>query len=236
MIKKFPPRVVGPIWHPKSRIIKAESSPRHSMLSQEIKADQVARSKFNQIFDPDNNTWESVRTKAIKSEAAKDIASRTGTKQWGTLIRKNLTREGIFKKTISTSKDKPRFIKKWQKALTKADVGSEATRVRTELLFTGRRGRDPLDIRSTDIKYITTKRFKKRKFDQPYPKQYSKIERGAYGQKRRMAEFASQQKNLTKQGQVNWKKFWKEEGPRQKGYIKYKRRIYKETFKPKNKK
>ena len=234
MIKKFPARLVGP--RPKSIILKSESSPKRSFKDLDLEGERVAKSKFNRIFDPDNNTWESVRTKAIKSEAAKDIASRTGTKQWGTLIKKNLTREGIFKKTISTSKDKPRFIKKWQKSLTKADIGAEKTRVKTELLFTGRRGRDPLDIRSTDIKYITTKRFRKGKFDQPYPKHYSKIESGAYGQKRRMAEFASQQKNLTKQGQVNWGKFWKEEGPRQKGYIKYKRRIYKETFKPKNKK
>ena len=156
MIKKFPARLVGP--RPKSIIIKAESSPRHSMLSQEIKADQVARSKFNQIFDPDNNTWESVRTKAIKSEAAKDIASRTGTKQWGTLIRKNLTREGIFKKTISTSKDKPRFIKKWQKSLQSADIGAEATRVRTSLLFTGRKGHDPLKVYSKSSKPRELKR------------------------------------------------------------------------------
>ena len=224
MIKKFPPRVVGPIWHPKSRIIKAESSPRHGMLSQEIKADQVARSKFNRIFDPDNNTWESIRTKAIKSEAAKDIASRTGTKQWGTLIRKNLTREGIFKKTISTSKDKPSFIKKWQKSLTKADVGSEATRVRTELLFTGRRGRDPLDIRSTDIKYITTKRFKKGKFDQPYPQHYSKLGSAAHFEKQRMSSWFKKPEVVSalKEGRTTkknvWKAFWKEEKRQKREY------------------
>jgi hypothetical protein len=144
MIKKFPARLVG--YRPKSIILKSESSPKHSLISSEIKAEQVAQKRFNQIFDPDNNTWESVRTKAIKSSAAEDIASRTGTKQWGTLIRKNLTREGIFKKNISTSKDKPRFIKKWQKSLRKADIGAEKTRVKTELLFTGRKGRDPLKV------------------------------------------------------------------------------------------
>ena len=62
---------------------------------------------------------------------------------------------------------------------------------------------------------------------------YSQIERGAYGQKKRMAEFASQSKNLTKQGKVNWNKFWKTEGPRQASYIKYKRTIYKKHFKKK---
>ena len=51
-----------------------------------------------------------------------------------------------------------------------------------------------------------------------------------------MSEFASEKKNLTKQGQINWGKLWKEEGPRQKGYIKKQRRLYKEAFKPKNKK
>ena len=58
------------------------------------------------------------------------------------------------------------------------------------------------------------------------------MERGAYGQKRRMAEFASQATNLTKQGEVNWKKFWKTEGPRQKGYIKYRRKQLKDWRKP----
>ena len=144
MIKKFPAKLVGP--RPKSIILKSESSPKHSFKNLDLKAEQVAKKRFNEIFDPDNNTWESIRTKAIKSEAASDIASRTGTKQWGTLIRKNLTREGIFKKTISTSKDKPRFIKKWQKSLRKADIGAESTRVKTELLFTGRKGRDPLNV------------------------------------------------------------------------------------------
>ena len=144
MIKKFPAKLVGP--RPKSIILKSESSPKRSFKDLDLEAEQVAKKRFNEIFDPDNNTWESIRTKAIKSEAASDIASRTGTKQWGTLIRKNLTREGIFKKTISTSKDKPRFIKKWQKSLRKADIGAESTRVKTELLFTGRKGRDPLKV------------------------------------------------------------------------------------------
>ena len=234
MIKKFPARLVG--HRPKSIILKAESSPKHSLLHSEIQAEKAGRAKFDRIFDKDTMTYQSTRIESVKAKAAEDIASRTRTKKWGTLIRKNLKREGIFNKNISTSTDKPRFIKKWQKSLTKADVGAEATRVKTALLFTGRKGLDPLKHQPTDIKYITTKRLRKGKFDQPYPKQYSKIESGAFGQKRRIAEFASQSENLTKQGQVNWKKFWKEEGPRQKGYIRYKRRIYKEAFKPKDKK
>ena len=156
MIKKVPIKLVGS--RPKSIILKAESSPRYSMLNQEIKAEQVAKSKFDQIFDKDTMTYESTRRHAIKSEAAKDIASRTGTKQWGTLIRKNLTREGIFKKNISTSKDKPRFIKKWQKSLRKADIGAEKTRVKTELLFTGRKGRDPLKVYTKSSKPREVKR------------------------------------------------------------------------------
>ena len=222
MIKKAPIKLVGP--RPKSIIFKSESSPKRSFKDLDLEAERVARSKFNRIFDPDNNTWESVRTKAIKSEAAKDIASRTRTKQWGTLIRKNLTREGIFKKTISTSKDKPRFIKKWQKALTKADVGAEKTRVKTELLFTGRRGRNPLDIRSTDIKYITTKRFRKRKFDQPYPKHYSKLESAAHFEKQRMSAWFKKPEVVSalKEGRTTkknvWKAFWKEEKRQKREY------------------
>jgi len=217
MIKKFPARLVSPIWHPKSIILKSQSSPKHSMLSQEIKADQVARSKFNRIFDPDNNTWESVRTKAIKSEAAKDIAFKTGTKKWGTLIKKNLTREGIFKKTISTSKDKPRFIKKWQKSLQSADIGSEAARVRTSLLFTGRKGLDPLKHQTKDIKFITSKRFRKGKFDEPYPKHYSKLETAAHFERKRMSKYFTKHK-ITKPTSKDWKGFWKTEKTRKKEY------------------
>ena len=246
MIKKIPIRRVSKrdylVGHrPKSIILKSESSPKYSLLHSEFKAEKAGRSKFNELFDPDNNTWESIKMKSVKSSAAEDIASRTGTKRWGTLIKKNLTREGIFKKTISTSKDKPSFIKKWQKSLTSADVGAEATRVRTSLLFTGRKGLDPLKHQSTELQYIKSKRFKKAGMD-PYGKammpgkDYSKLERGAYGQKKRMAEFASQATNLTKQGEVNWKKFWKTEGPRQAGYIKYRRRQLKDWRKPPKKK
>ena len=239
MIKKVPIKLVGS--RPKSIILKSQSSPKHSFKNLNLEAEQVGKKRFDELFDPDNNTWESIKMKSVKSSAAEDIASRTGTKRWGTLIKKNLTREGIFKKTISTSKDKPSFIKKWQKSLTSADVGAEATRVRTSLLFTGRKGLDPLRHQSTELQYIKSKRFKKAGMD-PYGKammpgkDYSKLERGAYGQKKRMAEFASQATNLTKQGKVNWKKFWKTEGPRQAGYIKYRRRQLKDWRKPPKKK
>ena len=221
MIKKFPAKLVGP--RPKSIILKSESSPKHSLISSEIKAEQVGRTKFNKIFDPDNNTWESIKTKSIKSEAAEDIASRTGAKKWGTLIKKNLKREDIFNKTISTSTDKPSFIKKWQKALTKADVGAEAARVRTSLLFTGRKGLDPLKHQTKDIKFITSKRFRKGKFDQPYPKHYSKLETAAHFERKRMSKYFTKHK-ITKPTSQDWKGFWKTEKARKK---EYKEKFYK---------
>ena len=95
--------------------------------------------------------------------------------------------------------------------------------------------REPAEVEMRFVK--SSKRFRKPgKYTGPQTQHFSTIEKGAYGQKRRMSEFASEKKNLTKQGQINWGKFWKEEGPRQKGYIKKQRRLYKEAFKPKNKK
>ena len=88
MIKKVPIKLVGS--RPKSIILKSQSSPKHSFKNQYLKAEQVGKKRFDEIFDPDNNTWESIKTKSIKSEAAEDIASRTGAKKWGTLIKKNL--------------------------------------------------------------------------------------------------------------------------------------------------
>ena len=223
MIKKFPARLVGPIWHPKSIILKSQSSPKHSFKNQYLKAEQVGKKRFDEIFDPDNNTWESIKMKSVKSSAAEDIASRTGTKKWGTLIKKNLIREGIFKKTISTSKDKPSFIKKWQKSLDKADIGSEATRVRTSLLFTGRKGLDPLKHQTKDIKFITSKRFRKGKFYEPYPKHYSKLETAAHFEKKRMSKYFTKHK-ITKPTSKDWKGFWKTEKARKK---EYKEKFYK---------
>ena len=215
MIKKVPIKLVGS--RPKSIILKSQSSPKHSFKNQYLKAEQVGKKRFDEIFDPDNNTWESIKMKSVKSSAAEDIASRTGTKRWGTLIKKNLKREGIFKKTISTSKDKPSFIKKWQKSLTSADVGAEATRVRTSLLFTGRKGLDPLKHQTKDIKFITSKKFRKGKFDEPYPKHYSKLETAAHFERKRMSKYFTKHK-ITKPTSKDWKGFWKTEKARKKEY------------------
>ena len=179
MIKKFPARLVG--HRPKSIILKSESSPKHGLKYTDYQADEAAKVRFNEKFDPDTNTYESIKIESVKAQAAEDIASRTGTKKWGNLVVKKLKRENIFKKSISTAKDKPRFVKKWEKLLKSSNIEAEATRVNTALLFTGRKGLDPLKYQpGTETKYITSKRFRKGKFDQPYPKYFSKIEFSAF--------------------------------------------------------
>ena len=158
MIKKFPARLVG--HRPKSIILKSESSPQHGLRYTDYQADEAAKVRFNEKFDPDTNTYESIKIESVKAQAAEDIASRTGAKRWGTLITKGLKRESIFgrstpiikKKDISTQKAKSIFVKKWHKVLKTADVGAEKTRIKTELLFTGRRGRDPLKVYSKSSK------------------------------------------------------------------------------------
>jgi hypothetical protein len=160
MIKKFPARLVG--HRPKSIILKSESSPQHGLRYTDYQADEAAKVRFNEKFDPDTNTYESIKIESVKAQAAEDIASRTGTKKWGNLVVKKLKRENIFKKSISTAKDKPRFVKKWEKLLKSSNIEAEATRVNTALLFTGRKGLDPLKYQpGTEAKYIKSKRFKK---------------------------------------------------------------------------
>jgi hypothetical protein len=158
MIKKFPARLVG--YRPKVIKLKDVTTPQRSFKDINLEAEQAAKFKFNETFDPDTMTYQSTKIESIKGKAAEDIASRTGAKRWGTLITKGLKRESIFgrstpiikKKDISTQKAKSIFVKKWHKVLKTADVGAEKTRIKTELLFTGRRGRDPLKVYSKSSK------------------------------------------------------------------------------------
>jgi hypothetical protein len=155
--------------------------------------------------------------------AAKDLAVQTSEKSFFKILSKGLKRQSETK-----------FIKK---AYDTANIQSVGVYQRTLQKFTGKSGISPFVHKPTPLKFIKSKRFKKGlptgvsgKQMGWAPKTYSKLERGAYGQKRRMAEFASQPKNINIHGEVNWKKFWKTEGPRQKSYIKYKRSIYTKHF------
>jgi hypothetical protein len=139
----------------------------------------------------------------------------------------------LVKRSVKKAK-----IREYNKALTSADTKAKSVYQKTHLLFTGKSGADPLKHKLVETKFITTKKFRKGPMDDwsksMMPgKQYSKMERGAYGQKRRMAEFANLPGNKTKQGEVMWNKFWKKEGPRQEKYIKGQRKMYKEFFKKK---
>ena len=136
----------------------------------------------------------------------------------------------LVKRSVKKAK-----IREYNKALTSADTKAKSVYQKTHLLFTGKSGADPLKHKLVETKFITTKKFRKGRPDKSMmpDKQYSKMERGAYGQKRRMAEFANLPGNKTKQGEVMWKKFWKKEGPRQKKYIEGQRKMYKEFFKKK---
>jgi len=155
--------------------------------------------------------------------AAKDLAAQTSEKSFFKIISKGLKRQSETK-----------FIKK---VYDTANVQSVGVFQRTLKKFTGKSGISPFVHKPTPLKFIKSKRFTKGlptgvsgKEIGWAPKTYSKLERGAYGQKRRMAEFASQPKNINIHGEINWKKFWKTEGPRQKSYIKYKRSIYTKHF------
>ena len=178
--------------------------------------------------------------------AAKELANTTANVKWQKQITKFVSRnrakagsniKAYKAKTgkVTTKQIKTLKIKAYDKALGHADTKAKSVYQKTHLLFTGKSGADPLKHKLVETKFITTKKFRKGRPDKSMmpDKQYSKMERGAYGQKRRMAEFANLPGNKTKQGEVMWKKFWKKEGPRQKKYIEGQRKMYKEFFKKK---
>jgi len=251
MITKFiPKRIVG--RRPKT--IKLKPSKVKRQFDDQGRVEGIADQNIRDIFGSDplefgtvkHYTSQALRRESIGLKLAARKFNRslpTELKAGRTVIARkiksfNPNQKGAFRPTKITPKygqpkvaiSKPlkqakstSALKRWKK------VSAESDKVFTDITHKA----SPFKHKLTEIKYVKSKKFKTGKFDQPYPNQYSKIEKGAYGQRQRIKEFASEQKNLTKQGKVNWGKFWKEEGPTQKGYIKYKRKAYKKAFEPK---
>ena len=107
--------------------------------------------------------------------AAKDLAVQTSEKSFFKILRKGLKRQSETK-----------FIKK---AYDTANVQSVGVFQRTLKKFTGKSGVSPFVHKPTPLKFIKSKRFKKGKFDQPYPQHYSKLESAAHFEKQRMSSW-----------------------------------------------
>jgi len=213
---------------------------------------QAAQNKFVKTFgeNPGFGSGRGLRIEEASELGGRELAASTARAKWNKQITKFVTRKrstlagrvksfrqqtGVKKIAVLKKGLKKRKVEEYNKALTSADTKAKSVYQKTHLLFTGKSGTDPLKHKLVETKFITTKKFRKGRPDKSMmpDKQYSKMERGAYGQKRRMAEFANLPGNKTKQGEVMWKKFWKKEGPRQKKYIEGQRKMYKEFFKKK---
>ena len=142
--------------------------------------------------------------------AAKDLAVQTSEKSFFKIITKGLKRQSETK-----------FIKK---AYTTANVQSVGTYQRTLKKFTGKSGISPFVHKPTPLKFIKSKRFKKGKFDQPYPQHYSKLESAAHFEKQRMSSWFKKPEVVSalKEGRTTkknvWKAFWKEEKRQKREY------------------
>ena len=142
--------------------------------------------------------------------AAKDLAVQTSEKSFFKIISKGLKRQSETK-----------FIKK---AYDTANIQSVGVYQRTLQKFTGKSGISPFVHKPTPLKFIKSKRFKKGKFDQPYPQHYSKLESAAHFEKQRMSSWFKKPEVVSalKEGRTTkknvWKAFWKEEKRQKREY------------------
>ena len=142
--------------------------------------------------------------------AAKDLAVQTSEKSFFKIISKGLKRQSETK-----------FIKK---VYDTANVQSVGVFQRTLKKFTGKSGISPFVHKPTPLKFIKSKRFKKGKFDQPYPQHYSKLESAAHFEKQRMSAWFKKPEVVSalKEGRTTeknvWKAFWKEEKRQKREY------------------
>ena len=142
--------------------------------------------------------------------AAKDLAMQTSEKSFFKILTKGLKRQSETK-----------FIKK---VYDTANVQSVKVHQRTLQKFTGKSGISPFVHKPIPLKFIKSKRFKKGKFDQPYPQHYSKLESAAHFEKQRMSAWFKKPEVVSalKEGRTTeknvWKAFWKEEKRQKREY------------------
>ena len=115
-------------------------------------------------------------------------------------------------------------IREYNKAIGAADTKAKSVYQKTLTMFTGKSGADPLKHKLVETKFITTKKFRKGPMDDwsksmmPgkgfHGESFAKLKGAAYHEKGRMIKFANMPGNKTKDGQVKWNKFWKQEQKR----------------------
>ena len=166
MIKKFPMRIVG--TSKKYTFTKVPAEKAHKPLKYtQAEADIKARESFNRIFDAsEDTTFQGIKIKSIKHQAAKDLASRTGRKKWNKFLPKiNKRKRDVIagyarahKGKVSLSGIKKAKEKAFVKTLKTADKKQARIYKRTHEKFTGTSGRDPFKIYTKSSKPREVKR------------------------------------------------------------------------------
>ena len=115
-------------------------------------------------------------------------------------------------------------IREYNKAIGAADTTAKNIYQKTLTMFTGKSGADPLKHKLVETKFITTKKLRKGPMDDWsksmmsgkgfHGESFAKLKGAAYHEKGRMIKFANMPGNKTKDGQVKWNKFWKQEQKR----------------------
>ncbi len=211
MIKKVPMRIVG-----YSKKYKYTKLPVQKVPKMERSGSEAAETQFYKIFGDKpqfagfSGSKRFGATATGTELAAKDLAVQTSEKSFFKIISKGLKRQSETK-----------FIKK---VYDTANVQSVKVHQRTLQKFTGKSGISPFVHKPIPLKFIKSKRFKKGKFDQPYPQHYSKLESAAHFEKQRMSAWFKKPEVVSalKEGRTTeknvWKAFWKEEKRQKREY------------------
>ena len=202
---------------------------------------QAAQTKFVQKFgeNPGFGSGRGLRIEEASELGAKELAASTARSKWNKQITKFVTRKrstlagrvksfreqtGVKKIAYLKKGLKKRKVEEYNKALGSADTTAKNIYQKTLTMFTGKSGADPLKHKLVDTKFITTKKFRKGPMDDwsksmmPgkgfHGESFAKLKGAAYLEKGRMIKFSNMPGNKTSDGQVKWKKFWKQERQR----------------------
>ena len=235
MITKFiPKRIVG--RRPKT--IKLKPSKVKRQFDDQGRVEGIADQNIRDILGPGelefgaatHYTSQALRRESIGLKLAARKFNRslpTELKAGRTVIARkiksfNPNQKGAFKPTKITPKyGQPKVViskslrqakntsalKRWKK------VSAESDKVFTDITHKA----SPFKHKLTEIKFVKSKKFKPGKFDQPYPKTFSKIETAAHYEKKRRKEYFGK-RNITKATSKDWKGFWKSEKDRKTEY------------------
>ena len=246
MIKKFPAKIVG--YSKKYKFTKLPPEKVKRKFDTTTRASKIADQNIRDTLGPDPLEFGTVKHQSARILRQESIGRRWAERKFvkdlpqelkkGRIViaRKLKSFDPITKSTYKPIKSPthPKFYNYPKKFKTSIDLKKakstsafkryKSVEKTSDKIFTDiTEKRSPFKHQTTDIKFITSKRFRKGKFDEPYPKHYSKLETAAHFERKRMSKYFTKHK-ITKPTSKDWKGFWKTEKARKK---EYKEKFYK---------